>query len=580
MRPSGAGIRRDLSPEKRNNNKKASSKVADISEAYETNDLKEGDHSAAPQDVKVRVASKDSKRSKEELDEGDEEDVDVVDERRRVLSTVVDDREDAEAIRVLDVHKTYRDGKKAVRGVTFGVEKGLCFGLLGPNGAGKTSIINTMTGGQAMTEGNIELCGIDLADDIRGVHSILGVCPQFDCVWEDLTIREHLLMYATIKGMGGKRKNIIIRNVAEMVGLDGDPYNKNAGELSGGMRRRLSIAIALVTNPSVLVLDEPTTGLDPDTRNGLWTVINAAAKARAVLLTTHSMEEADALCGRIGIMVNGRLKCLGTPLHLKNKFGEGYVLSVSLDMNIIKKEIVKSRPHLKNYLMGKVVDMDESDLANKEKLQADKAEGDTELGSLIAYYEVKIFEFILELLTGQDCVTKILPKKSTVANICLYSIAPPERDVSKNVDHSRTIRLSIVFERMEQCRIARTLPVQEWSVGKTTLDEVFLEIVNRYGGVTGGSAAITNAQAEGAKTASAVLSKGTPSTATAPAPAESTTATDNEGVVAANAGASGVGADPKNSKKSSKESLEMEAGLASSSLEEGRETTNAVDQNV
>jgi ABC-type multidrug transport system ATPase subunit len=106
------------------------------------------------------------------------------------------------------------------------------------------------------------------------------------------------------------------------------------------MRRRLSIGIALVTDPKVLVLDEPTTGLDPDTRNGLWNCINLAAKSRAVLLTTHSMEEADALCQRIGIMCNGSMTCLGTPLHLKNKFGSGYIITVALDMPMIIKAVL------------------------------------------------------------------------------------------------------------------------------------------------------------------------------------------------------------------------------------------------
>jgi ABC-type multidrug transport system ATPase subunit len=245
-----------------------------------------------------------------------------------------------EPIRVMNAKKVYRSGFQAVKGVTFGVPSGECFGLLGPNGAGKTTTINMMCGIHDITEGVIELCGYDLVKDRSSTHTILGVCPQFDCVWDDLTVKEHLSMYATIKGITGKRKPVLIRNVAEMVGLDGDPYMKNASQLSGGMRRRLSIGIALVTDPKVLVLDEPTTGLDPDTRNGLWNCINLAAKSRAVLLTTHSMEEADALCQRIGIMCNGSMTCLGTPLHLKNKFGSGYIITVALDMPMIIKAVL------------------------------------------------------------------------------------------------------------------------------------------------------------------------------------------------------------------------------------------------
>ena len=159
--------------------------------------------------------------------------------------------------------------------------------------------------------------------------ALLGLCPQFDCLWEDLTVQEHLLLYARIKGIRNHALNFAARRAAESVQLDGDSFQKVVSELSGGTRRRLSIAIALVGDPVVLVLDEPTTGLDPDTRNSIWRCISDVARGRAVLLTTHSMEEADALCDRIGIMANGKLRCLGTPLHLKNKFGQGYVLSAA-----------------------------------------------------------------------------------------------------------------------------------------------------------------------------------------------------------------------------------------------------------
>ncbi|CAD7971689.1 unnamed protein product [Amoebophrya sp. A120] len=234
-----------------------------------------------------------------------------------------------DAIQLRNIYKQYPDGKKAVNGVSFGVKKGECFGLLGPNGAGKTSCINLVCGLQKLSKGSIVVSGTSGDASLSQLSQYLGVCPQFDCVWNDLTVEEHLALYARIKGISGYKQKVLVRNVAESVALEGDAFRKLASELSGGMRRRLSLAISLVTNPAVLILDEPTTGLDPDTRAGLWQVIANESKKRAVVLTTHSMEEADALCERIGIMCSGKLKCVGTPLHLKNKFGNVSYLKTS-----------------------------------------------------------------------------------------------------------------------------------------------------------------------------------------------------------------------------------------------------------
>jgi len=114
------------------------------------------------------------------------------------------------------------------------------------------------------------------------------------------------------------------------VGLDGDELDQPAGQLSGGMKRRLSLGISLCGDPAILFLDEPTTGLDPESRQGVWRVIESAKQGRCVVLTTHSMEEADALCTRIGIMAKGSLQCLGSQLHLKNKYGSGFQLRLRL----------------------------------------------------------------------------------------------------------------------------------------------------------------------------------------------------------------------------------------------------------
>lgn len=134
-------------------------------------------------------------------------------------------------------------------------------------------------------------------------------------------MRQHLTFYALLKGVPRSRVDVAARQLAEQVELAGDAYNKPASALSGGMKRRLSIAIALTEAPPVVFFDEPTTGLDPETRRHIWGIVKAQqANGRCIVITTHSMEEADALCSRIGIMAGGSLRCLGTQVHLKNRY--------------------------------------------------------------------------------------------------------------------------------------------------------------------------------------------------------------------------------------------------------------------
>lgn len=158
----------------------------------------------------------------------------------------------------------------------------------------------------------------------------VGFVPQFDVVYQDLTVRAHLLLYARLRGARREVIRGLVQHVAEMVDLDGDAFDQPARNLSGGMRRRLSLGLALVGNPGVLFCDEPTTGLDPDARRGVWAIIERAKKGRSVILTTHSMEESDTLCTRVAVVAASRLQVVGTPLHLKTHFGSGFKLSVNL----------------------------------------------------------------------------------------------------------------------------------------------------------------------------------------------------------------------------------------------------------
>lgn len=220
----------------------------------------------------------------------------------------------------------------AVHGTWLGVQEGECFCLLGPNGAGKTTTINCLTGVIPVTSGDALMYGesVRTTGGLNSIRSFMGVCPQFDILWDKLTGREHLQLFADIKGIPWKFRSMQIESLLEQVKL-AEAGNLVAEAYSGGMRRRLSVAVALLGNPKVIFLDEPTTGMDPISRRHVWDLIDRAKKDRVIVLTTHSMEEADMLGDRIGIMARGRLRCLGNGLRLKALFGSGYRMSVRTD---------------------------------------------------------------------------------------------------------------------------------------------------------------------------------------------------------------------------------------------------------
>jgi len=236
--------------------------------------------------------------------------------------------------KIVDLHKRYpaksgQAAKDALSNFCLGLNKGECLGLLGPNGAGKTTLVSILCGMTKSTSGFALIDGLDIRTQMSQVHRVLGLCPQHDIFWSDLTVEEHLLFYSRLKGYTHNEK-AHVHEIARMMGLGVPHVTKKVSELSGGMKRRLSIAIAMVGDSQLILLDEPTTGLDPETRRSMWDVINANKEGRSIIITTHNMEEAEVLCGKIAIMTLGRLKCFGSPLYLKNKFGSGYKLSLTI----------------------------------------------------------------------------------------------------------------------------------------------------------------------------------------------------------------------------------------------------------
>ncbi|XP_020089502.1 ABC transporter A family member 8-like [Ananas comosus] len=234
-----------------------------------------------------------------------------------------------------DLKKVYpgKDGnpnKFAVRGLSLALPNGECFGLLGPNGAGKTSFINMMIGLTTPTSGNALVRGCNILNDMDNIYNNMGVCPQNDMLWEMLTGREHLIFYGRLKNLKGSTLTLAVEESLRSVNLlHGGAADKQVKKYSGGMKRRLSVAISLIGNPKVVYMDEPSTGLDPASRNSLWNVVKHAKQDKAIILTTHSMEEAEALCDRLAIMVDGKLQCIGSPRELKARFGGIYLLTMT-----------------------------------------------------------------------------------------------------------------------------------------------------------------------------------------------------------------------------------------------------------
>lgn len=213
------------------------------------------------------------------------------------------------------------DSFRAVDSVSFSINRAECFGFLGPNGAGKTTIMKMVHCFMPPTDGLLKVFDLDVRAYPSEIKARIGVMPQENNLDPDLSVLENLIVYARYFGI--KKKEAIKRaeRLLDFVGLY-ERLNTNVEELSGGMKRRLVLARALLNEPELLILDEPTTGLDPMSRRQVWEMIRAQqSKGRTLILTTHYMEEAQLLCNRVAIMDSGRIVATGSPEELMNEYG-------------------------------------------------------------------------------------------------------------------------------------------------------------------------------------------------------------------------------------------------------------------
>lgn len=268
-----------------------------------------------------------------------EEDGDVQAERIRVESG----KADFDVVLLQNLTKIYHLPHKrivAVKNISLGIPAGECFGLLGVNGAGKTTIFKMLTGDIGASSGRLQVQDHSGSlNDITEAHwSLFGYCPQEDALDDLLTVEEHMYYYARLHGIPEREIKGIVLQLLHRLNLMA--YKDRITSMcSYGTNRKLSTALALIGNPSILLLDEPSSGMDPNAKRHLWKIISEEVQNKcSVILTSHSMEECEALCTRLAIMVNGSFQCIGSLQHIKSRFGRGFTVKMHLNSSTVDTE--------------------------------------------------------------------------------------------------------------------------------------------------------------------------------------------------------------------------------------------------
>ena len=231
------------------------------------------------------------------------------------------------AVCIRDLVKVYRDGTEANRGISLDVRRGEVVSVVGPNGAGKTTFLRQLTTETRPTEGSVTVFGVDAVAEPERAKRSMGITPQEAGLFERLTVREHFELFARLKRLTKNQAHVAAQEIIEDLGL-GAETKRRIGALSGGQRRRILVGLSLLGRPPLLVLDEPTTGLDPSSRRTIWRLIRQAVnQGSTVILSTHYMEEAERLSDRIGVIAKGRLIACGTLEELLARLKRSYRLS-------------------------------------------------------------------------------------------------------------------------------------------------------------------------------------------------------------------------------------------------------------
>lgn len=259
-----------------------------------------------------------------------------------------------------NLQKKFSRNFTAVRGVNFIVKPGECFGVLGVNGAGKTTTFRLLTGDLIPTQGDCVALDTRMSLNSKKYQSHIGYCPQFDALNEVLTAEEILTLFATLRGISQSEIEKEVNFWLSELNLE-SLRSRRCGYFSGGVKRRLSTAAALIGDPKLVVLDEPTSGVDPVSRRNLWSALmKCRRKGQSIIVTSHSMDECEEICDRLTIMVSGKMKCIGSIPHLKKKFGQGYTVMIKLKLpHFGKVEVCRLKDAMESLFVSKIVLKDE-----------------------------------------------------------------------------------------------------------------------------------------------------------------------------------------------------------------------------
>ncbi|KAK3316118.1 P-loop containing nucleoside triphosphate hydrolase protein [Apodospora peruviana] len=364
-----------------------------------------------------------------------------------------------DGLRVVNLTKSF-GSNTAVDNVTFGIQRGEVFALLGPNGAGKSTTISVIRGdlrpsGRGGSGGDVFVEDVSVTRHLAAARSHLGVCPQFDAI-DQMTVREHLRFYARVRGISGRADlEHNVSAVLRAVGLRAFA-DRQAHALSGGNKRKLSLGIALMGNPTVLLLDEPSSGLDAAAKRIMWRTLAATVPGRSILLTTHSMEEADALAGRAGILAK-RMLAMGTTDNLRNRFGD--TLHVHLVCRNAPRTTGEDIQRVRDWVVGMFGGQEEAAVVEEK-----------------SYHGQMKFSVSAAAIVGAvfGSVDENYGKKGAPV--------PPDQDdrIKQQPEATRSAASAIgkLVVLLEEKR--DELGIEHYSVSPTTLDQVFLTVVGRH----------------------------------------------------------------------------------------------------